>query len=97
MLPDRFDAETARGLGLVNWVVPTTSWSRRPTGSPAGWPMGRRALMRKPSGWSINPSIRRNAQMEDELQAFSRCARGADLKEGVTAFVEKRKPVFKGS
>jgi len=37
------------------------------------------------------------AQMEQELQAFSRCARGADLKEGVTAFVEKRKPVFKGA
>ena len=35
------------------------------------------------------------AQMEQELQAFSRCARGADLKEGVTVFVEKRKPVFR--
>jgi enoyl-CoA hydratase/carnithine racemase len=43
---------------------------------------------------SLAPSI--ETQIEEELFAFSRCARTADLKEGVTAFVEKPKPVFKG-
>jgi 2-(1,2-epoxy-1,2-dihydrophenyl)acetyl-CoA isomerase len=35
-------------------------------------------------------------QLEAEAQAFARCARTADLAEGVTAFVEKRKPNFEG-
>lgn len=36
-------------------------------------------------------------QIEEELQAFSRCARTADPKEGVSAFVEKRNAVFKAN
>jgi enoyl-CoA hydratase/carnithine racemase len=34
--------------------------------------------------------------MEEELQAFARCALTGDLAEGVASFVEKRKPQFKG-
>jgi 2-(1,2-epoxy-1,2-dihydrophenyl)acetyl-CoA isomerase len=36
------------------------------------------------------------AQLGAEAQAFARCAATQDLAEGVTAFVEKRKPVFRG-
>ena len=36
------------------------------------------------------------AQLEAEVEAFARCAATRDFAEGVTAFVEKRKPVFKG-
>ena len=43
---------------------------------------------------SLGTSI--ETQMEHELAAFARCARTADLREGVAAFVEKRKPVFRG-
>lgn len=35
-------------------------------------------------------------QLGAEAQAFARCAATRDFAEGVTAFVEKRKPVFKG-
>jgi len=37
------------------------------------------------------------AQLEAEIEAFARCAGTRDFAEGVTAFVEKRKPNFKGN
>jgi 2-(1,2-epoxy-1,2-dihydrophenyl)acetyl-CoA isomerase len=97
MLPDRFDAETARLHGLVNWVVAgdklgeeTARIARRLADGPTGAYAEAKRLINQSFATTIE------IQMEEELQAFSRCARGADLKEGVTAFVEKRKPVFKG-
>jgi 2-(1,2-epoxy-1,2-dihydrophenyl)acetyl-CoA isomerase len=97
LLPDRFDAETANRLGLVNWVVAedklieeTARIARRLADGPTGAYAEAKRLINQ----SLDPL---NAQMEEELQAFARCARGADLKEGVTAFVEKRKPIFKGA
>ena len=96
MLPDRFDAETARLHGLVNWVVPNEKLpaeTMRIAQRLAAGPTRAYAEAKRLVNQSLDPL---DAQMEDELQAFSRCARGADLKEGVTAFVEKRKPAFKG-
>ena len=37
-----------------------------------------------------------NAQLDAELAAFARCTRTRDFAEGTRAFVEKRKPEFKG-
>ena len=96
MLPDRFDAETARQHGLVNWVVPGDKLAEetaRIAQRLAAGPTHAYAEAKRLVNQSLDPL---DAQMEQELQAFSRCARGADLTEGVTAFVEKRKPVFKG-
>src|SRR6266850_1273359 len=96
-LPERFDAETARSLGLVNWVVAgdklaeeTAKIAQRLASGPTKAYAEAKRLINQSFATTIE------TQMEEELQAFSRCARGADLKEGVTAFVEKRKPVFKG-
>ena len=36
-------------------------------------------------------------QLKAEVEAFARCAGTRDFAEGVTAFVEKRKPKFKGN
>ena len=97
MLPDRFDAETARQHGLVNWVVPGDKLAEetaRIAQRLAAGPTHAYAEAKRLVNQSLDPMA---AQMEQELQAFSRCARGTDLKEGVTAFVEKRKPVFKGA
>jgi 2-(1,2-epoxy-1,2-dihydrophenyl)acetyl-CoA isomerase len=96
MLPDRFDAETAREHGLVNWVVPNemlAAETMRIAQRLASGPTRAYAEAKRLVNQSLDPL---DAQMEQELQAFSRCARGPDLKEGVTAFVEKRKPVFTG-
>lgn len=97
LLPERFDADTARSLGLVNWVVAgdklaeeTAKIAQRLAAGPTKAYAEAKRLMNQSLATSIE------TQMEEELFAFSRCARTADLKEGVTAFVEKRKPVFRG-
>jgi 2-(1,2-epoxy-1,2-dihydrophenyl)acetyl-CoA isomerase len=96
LLPDRFDAETAHMHGLVNWVVPgdrlaaeTAHLAQRLAAGPTRAFAEAKRLVNQ----SLEPL---GKQMEQELQAFSRCARGPDLREGVTAFVEKRKPLFTG-
>jgi len=97
LLPDLFDAATAQRLGLVNWVVPAAELSaqtqriasRLAQGPTLAYAQAKRLLNR-----SLQSSI--ETQMEEELQAFARCAATSDLAEGVTAFVEKRKPSFKG-
>ena len=36
------------------------------------------------------------SQLQAEAESFADCASRTDFREGVTAFVEKRKPVFTG-
>ena len=97
MLPDRFDAETARQHGLVNWVVPADKLVEETAKIAQRLAAGPTRAFAEAKKLVNGPLEAMDAQMEQELQAFSRCARNADLKEGVSAFVEKRKPVFNGS
>ena len=97
LLPDRFDATTAHGLGLVNWVVPAEKLAEetaRIAARLAQGPTRAYAETKRLLNRSFANGI--ETQMEEELEAFARCARSADLAEGLTAFVEKRKPVFRG-
>jgi 2-(1,2-epoxy-1,2-dihydrophenyl)acetyl-CoA isomerase len=98
LLPDRFDAQTAHSLGLVNWVVPPEQFAqesariaRRLAAGPTRAYAEAKRLFHQSAAASME------SQMEEELRAFARCARTADLKEGVSAFVEKRPPTFVGS
>jgi len=96
-LPDTFDADAALSLGLVNWVVPAADLDQRTTalaerlanGPTAAFGRAKRLLH---STWE-QPMAK---QLDDELTAFAACAAGPDFKEGIAAFVEKRKPRFTG-
>jgi 2-(1,2-epoxy-1,2-dihydrophenyl)acetyl-CoA isomerase len=96
-LSERFGAETAREIGLVNWVVPadqleaeTENLAARLAGG-ATQAFGRtKALFNA----SLNNTIEQQMKMETRCLAESMMTE--DHVEGVTAFVEKRNPVFKG-
>jgi 2-(1,2-epoxy-1,2-dihydrophenyl)acetyl-CoA isomerase len=97
LLPELFDAATAQRLGLINWVVPAAelgAHTQRIAARLAQGPSRAYAEAKRLLNQSLERSL--ETQMEEELQAFARCAVTGDLAEGVTAFVEKRKPVFKG-
>jgi 2-(1,2-epoxy-1,2-dihydrophenyl)acetyl-CoA isomerase len=97
LLPELFDAATAQRLGLVNWVVPAAdlvAQTQRTAVRLAQGPTRAYAESKRLLNQSLERSL--ETQLEEELQAFARCAVTEDLAEGVAAFVEKRKPVFKG-
>jgi 2-(1,2-epoxy-1,2-dihydrophenyl)acetyl-CoA isomerase len=97
LLPDLFDAKTAQQHGLVNWVVPEAQLAeetQRIVQRLAKGPTYAYGEAKRLVNASIGGSMQ--TQMEEELFAFSRCAGTHDLAEGVTAFVEKRKPQFRG-
>jgi 2-(1,2-epoxy-1,2-dihydrophenyl)acetyl-CoA isomerase len=97
LLGDRFDAATAERLGFVNRVVPAAelagaarTLAQRLAAGPALAYAGTKRLLQQ----SLNSTL--ETQLQAEAESFARCASGPDFKEGVMAFVEKRKPNFKG-
>ena len=97
LLPDLFDAATAKAHGLVNWVVPAAELAqetarianRLANGPTRAYAEAKRLL-------NDSPGRSMETQMEEELFAFARCARTQDFADGVAGFVEKRRPKFKG-
>ena len=97
LLSEPIDAQTALRIGLVNRVVPaaqlaheTQTLARRLAAGPTVAYAETKRLVEAAGENSLE------AQLDAEAEAFARCAATADMREGVTAFVEKRKPVFKG-
>ena len=97
LLSSTLDAAMAKSLGLVNWVVPADQLAQetqRIARELAKGPTVAYGEAKRLMNQSFERSV--ETQMEEELAAFSRCAKTQDLAEGVAAFVEKRKPQFKG-
>ena len=91
------DSQTAFNLGLVNHVVPTDQLetktmeiaNRMADKSPIALRLAKEAI-RLASRSNLDEGLRR------EVELFALCFSSADKDEGVKAFLEKRKPEFKG-
>jgi len=91
------DAKTAEQLGIVNLVVPADKFrdtvrqfalelaSKAPVAIKVA-----KALINKGADISLDSALAL------EREGFGVVASSEDLKEGVSAFTEKRKPAFKG-
>ena len=97
LLCERFDAETAKDLGMVNWVVPqhelvgeTAKLARRIANGPTRAYGNTKKLLNA----SLHSTL--DDQLQAEAESFAQCAGSADFVEGISAFVEKRKAKFKG-
>ena len=96
MTGNMIDAPTALAYGLVNYVVPAAELL------PKTVSLLQTVLTKAPFAISkcitaVNAAYESNQRgYETELEGFGACFSTEDMKEGATAFMEKRKPVFTG-
>ena len=97
LLGDRFDAQRALALGLVNRVVPAETLETEAAALAARLAAGpthaygrTKALLQATIGDAFDAQLRR------ETESFAACAATEDFAEGVRAFLDKRRPVFSG-
>jgi enoyl-CoA hydratase len=94
---DMIDAETALKFGLVNYVHPSAELEAKTmelaekiaTKAPIALQLCKEAV-KFASRSNLDEGLRR------EVDLFAICFSTEDKQEGVSAFLEKRKPVFKG-
>ncbi|ATE61282.1 enoyl-CoA hydratase/isomerase family protein [Thauera sinica] len=96
LLGERFDAAQALRLGLVNRCVPAAELdaevgllAERLASGPRHAYAEIKRLLADSHGNQIE------SQLQSEAEAFARCGATADFAEGVTAFLEKRRAVFR--
>lgn len=97
MTGDMIDAETACELGLVNYVYPPDTLeaetlkmaNKIASKSPIALQMAKEAV-KTASKTNLDEGLRR------EIDLFAISFSSEDKEEGVAAFLEKRKPEFKG-
>ena len=94
---DVFDARTALALGIVNKVVPPDRLMAEARAlaqkllSKSGAAL---AAAKRAFNEGLNLSLPEALDLDEDL--FARCFDTGDQKEGMRAFVERRKPDFKG-
>lgn len=93
---DMITAEKAATIGLVNEVVPQAELLAK--AEEILNKIKQRAPLAVASAIkAINASLNKEVNgFETEIEEFGNCFQTADFKEGVTAFLEKRKAVFVG-
>jgi len=96
-LGERFDAKKALEFGIVNRVVPRASFEDevgKLARQLADGPTVALGLVKKLIRGSFDNSF--DEQSHREAEFFTIAAATQDHLEGATAFVEKRRPVFRG-
>ena len=98
MLGDKVSAQEAVELGMIFKCFPDDSFNDevlKMATTLANMPTKALGLIKKLMNQSITNNLEQQLQLESDLQIEASSTN--DYNEGVTAFVEKRKPVFKGN
>ncbi|WP_316830538.1 enoyl-CoA hydratase/isomerase family protein [Pedobacter aquatilis] len=85
----------AEKIGLVNYVVPQADLISKAV-EILNLVKQRAPLAVAAAIKAVNAAVSNENGFETEIAAFGKCFDTADFKEGVSAFVEKRKAVFSG-
>lgn len=97
MLGDKVSAEEAERLGMIYKVVSLESFDsdvEKLALKLANMPTKALGLIKKSLNQSLTNNLEQQLALESKYQI--ECAGTEDYAEGVSAFVEKRKPTFKG-
>ncbi|HEX5804888.1 MAG TPA: enoyl-CoA hydratase-related protein [Macromonas sp.] len=97
LLAENLKAEQAQAAGLVDFVcddADVLTQAEAMAKRLANGPTRAYGEIRRLFKSALNQGF--EAQLEDEAQALSRVAGSPDAREGITAFVQKRKPQFRG-
>ncbi|HEY9226035.1 MAG TPA: enoyl-CoA hydratase-related protein, partial [Gemmatimonadaceae bacterium] len=97
MLAEKMSAEQAKDWGLVYMVMPPETLVETATNTArmlATQPTRGLGLTKRAFNRSLGVDLDKQLDLEEELQREA--GRTDDYVEGVNAFLEKRKPVFKG-
>ena len=96
MTGDMIGAEEAKSLGLVNYVLPTKAEALEKAEEIIAKIMSKAPLAIGMIVDCVNAVYLPEDGYQTEANCFARCVKSGDYKEGTSAFLEKRKPVFKG-
>ena len=97
LLGDGVTAQDAAAMGMINFVVPTPELEKATEDLAARLAAGpTRVYGRTKALLYRSLESEFEAQLQAEAESFADCASRPDFKEGVSAFVSKRKPKFTG-
>ena len=97
MTGEKVSARDACMMGMVYKVYPDEVFMDevlKMAGTIAQMPTYGLALTKKALNQSLTNNLEQQLALEDELQTLA--GNSEDYKEGTSAFLEKRKPIFKG-